>query len=131
MSDIQDLIEQLVRDTVKDCIDEAIENAIEDSYRIQEMRDDIDSVKNDVENFDEYEVSRSVVNQIASSLLEDTQAVYKVTYVTGLVNRVNELQEKLDEATAKIGNDEYVKVKPTESTTEQLRLGDRNVPFFF
>ena len=118
MSDIQDLIEQLVRDTVKDCIDEAIENAIEDSYRIQELRDDVDSVKNDVENFDEYEVSRSVVNQIASSLLEDTQAVYKVTYVTGLVNRLNELQEKLDEATAKIGNDEYVKVKPTESTTE-------------
>jgi polyhydroxyalkanoate synthesis regulator phasin len=95
MNDIGETIESFIIDKIEETIDEKVNESVDNSYVVQDLRNDVDDIRSQVENLDETAIAQVVVDTMVSKIIGDEKKVYQTAYVTKLVNRVNELEQEI------------------------------------
>ena len=95
MSDIGETIESFITDKVEEIIDDKVNECVDNSYVVQDLRNDVDDIRSQVEGFDENAIAQMVVDTIVSKMIGGEKQVYQTAYVTKLVNRINELEQEI------------------------------------
>ena len=104
MSDIGETIESFIIDKVEEVIDEKVSENVDNSYVVQDLRNDVDDIRSQVENLDETAIAQVVVDTIVSKLIGDDSAVYKKSVVKNLQQEVASKQSQINELLDKVSN---------------------------
>ena len=108
MSYIGETIESFIIDKVEEVIDEKVSENVDNSYVVQDLRNDVDDIRSQVENLDETAIAQVVVDTIVSKIIGDDSAVYKKSLGKGLQEQIVELKTKvhnLENPTPKASNE--------------------------
>ena len=96
MSAIGDVIEDYIDNKIDETIEDKVNENVDNSYVVQDLRTDVDDLKSQIENFDENAIAQMVVDTIVSKMIGSEKQVYQTANVTKLVNRVNELEQEIN-----------------------------------